>query len=427
MKYLLFSAFLVVGLISFSQSSTKVSLKLTYKGAPMCFWDVTLKHGDVEIGKGKTDDKGFVSFGYVRLLSNSVDASGYKKIPNGDKKWDVKGYITLNGSGHADFDFEPLVNESGMGGMLEAAWGLTLNDCSKSSDNGSSGSSGDNMGQSNNKQEEKSDFDKQFEAQKAQQQADREQAQADWESGKTQAEGLQNSKAMQENKIASANNKIKILNDKLAKTTPGTKEYSELQYEIRETELDRDMAQVKLDKTNRMIAKGNTPLTKAEKEDLSMREDMIKDEMESLKAAKKSGVMYGQNAGSSVPTETKQPDVKTPKETESKSKEEKKQESAHTDDDEEDKDDKDEKGEEKEDEDALKIVTNDELAKMSVVGLKKLKLDSNTKLTNRKVALKTKKSLMKPEKITQTETEIKQLEEQLLRIDAELEKRKGTE
>jgi molecular chaperone GrpE (heat shock protein) len=43
------------------------------------------------------------------------------------------------------------------------------------------------------------------------------------------------------------------------------------------------------------------------------------------------------------------------------------------------------------------------------------------------VALKTKKALMKPEKITQTETEIKQLEEQLLRIDAELEKRKGTE
>ena len=75
----------------------------------------------------------------------------------------------------------------------------------------------------------------------------------------------------------------------------------------------------------------------------------------------------------------------------------------------------------------MKIVSNDELAKMSVVGLKKLKLDSNTKLTNRKVALKTKKALMKPEKITQTETEIKQLEEQLLRIDAELEKRKGTE
>jgi hypothetical protein len=34
---------------------------------------------------------------------------------------------------------------------------------------------------------------------------------------------------------------------------------------------------------------------------------------------------------------------------------------------------------------------------------------------------------MKPEKITQTEMEIIQLEEQLLRIDAELEKRKGAE
>lgn len=413
MKYVLFTACLVVGLVSFGQSSTKVSLKLTYKGAPLCFWDVTLKHGDVEIGKGKTDDKGFVSFGYVRLISNSVDASGYKKIPNGDKKWDVKGYISLNSDGHADFDFLPLVNESGMGGMLETAWGLTLNDCAKGSDNGSAGSSGSNAGQSNTKQEEKSDFDKQFEAQKAEQQADREQAQADWESGKTQAEGLQNSKGMYENKIASTNNKIKILNDKLAKTTPGTKEYSELQYEIRETELDRDMAQVKLDRTNRMIAKGNMPLTKSEKEDLSMREDLIKEETERLKTAKKSGVMYGQSASGATSSETKQTEVKSSKEAETKNTESKKEASTES--------------TNNEEEDALKIASNDELAQMSVVGLKKLKIESNTKLTNRKVMLKTKKALMKPEKITQTENEIKQLEELLLRIDAELEKRNATQ
>lgn len=434
MKQFTLFTLLLLSSIGFAQNSKKVAVKFTYKGNPLCYWDVTLKYGDAEIAKGKTDQNGLADFGYVRVLSNGVDAYGYKKTANGDKKWDVKGYIVLAESGTTNFDFQGLVEEMGMGGMIESAWGLTLNDCSKgapsSSGNSSSGSSMGN-GSSNNssagssssgsssttkteakeeEEEEMSEFDKQMAANKAKQKAEQEQRQADWESGKTQAEAYQNSKVTLENKIQSGNNKIKLLNDQLAKKTPGTKEYSDLQYDIKETEIERDQNQVKLDKTNRSIAKGNAPLTKGEKEDLTMREDLLSQEADSLKAAKKSGALYGM--GKSAPTENAK--------TESSEKESVKKEEANE---------KEEKEAEKteEAEDVLKIYTNEELKNLSVITLKKVKLDSNSKITNRKVALKTKKAMMKPEKITQTETEITQLEDQVKRIDEELGKRKEAE
>jgi hypothetical protein len=396
--------------MSVAQSSKKVVIKFTYKGNPLCYWDVTLKHGDVEIAKAKTNNNGEADFGNVRLLSNSVDAYGYKKTGNGDKKWDVKGYIVVAESGTTNFDFEGLVQEMGMGSMLEAAWGLTLNDCMQGSGGGSGGgtvSSGSSTSTSEEEKEEMSEFDKKMEENRAKQQAEKEQREADWESGKTQAEAYQNVKVTQENKIASANNKIKLLNEQLAKKTPGTKEYSDIQYDIRETELERDLSQVKLDKTNRQIAKGNAPLSKGEKEDLVMREDLLSQEADSLKKAKKSGALYG-----TASTESMQPKTDTPKSEEVKKEEKVKEE---------------EKAKTEEDADALKVYSNEELAAMSVLNLKKLKLDSNSKITNRKVALKTKKAMMKPEKITQTETEITQLEDQVKRIDLELSKRKEAE
>lgn len=403
MKQFTLLTFLLIGLMSFAQSSKKVAIKFTYKGNPLCYWDVTLKHGDVEIGKAKTNDKGEADFGYVRLLSNSVDAYGYKKTSNGDKNWDVKGYIVVEESGTTNFDFEGLVQEMGMGGMLEAAWGLTLNDCVKGSGGGSGGGTGSSGSSATpaEEKEEMSDFDKKMEENRARQNAEMEQRQADWESGKTQAEAYQNTKQLHENRITSANNKIKLLNEQLEKKTPGTKEYSDIQYDIRETELERDLSQVKLDKTNRQIAKGNAPLSKGEKEDLVMREDLVNQEADSLKKAKKTGAMYG-----TASAESMQPKTDSPKTDEVK---------------------KEEKAKEEEDTDGLKVYTNEELAAMSVLSLKKLKLDSNSKITNRKVALKTKKAMMKPEKITQTETEITQLEEQVKRIDLELSKRKETE
>ncbi len=439
MKHITLFTLLLLSTIGFAQNSKKVAIKFTYKGNPLCYWDVTLKYGDAEIAKGKTDQNGLADFGYVRVLSNGVDAYGYKKTANGDKKWDVKGYIVLAESGTTNFDFQGLVEEMGMGSMLESAWGLTLNDCSKGSS--SSSSSGTTMSNSNSgsattagstsnkaeEEEEMSDFDKQMEANKAKQKAQQDQFKADWESGKSQAEAYQNSKATLENKIQSGNNKIKLLNDQLAKKTPGTKEYSDLQYDIKETEIERDLNQVKLDKTNRSIAKGNAPLTKSEKEDLTMREDLLSQEADSLKSAKKSGALYGNGTVASTQTKTEEVKKEETKKEESKKETEHPEESKKESTSKKEDHSKEETKKSEEDEDVLKIYTSEELKNMSVINLKKLKLDSNSKLTNRKVALKTKKAMMKPEKIKQTETEIGQLEEQVKRIDEELAKRKETE
>lgn len=410
MKHITLLVCLLLGLVSFAQNSRKIEMKFVYKGNPLCYWDVTLKYGDVEIARSKTDENGIADFGYVNVLSNSVDAYGVKKTSNGNKSWEVKGYIVLAESGVTTFDFQNLVEEMGMGGMLETAWGLNLNDCGKgavSNSNAAPASTSGNSAQTQEpEEEEKSDFDKKMEADKAKRDAERAQREEDWQSGKTQAEAYQNAKAMHENRITSANNKIKLLNDQLAQKTPGTKAYSDIQYEIRETEIDRDLSQVKLDKTNRQIAKGNAPLTKSEKEDLVMREDLLNQEEDSLKKAKKEGALYGMNAtqnASSKPETTKSEPTKS---------EPVSQEAAPKTED---------------DSDMVKLYTKEELKSLSVMELKKLKLDTKSKMGSRKLTLKTKKAMMKPEKITQFENDIVQMEEQVKRIDEELASRKVTE
>ncbi len=421
-----------------AQSSKKVTMKITYKGNPLCNWDVTIKHGDVEIGRGTTDDQGKVDFGTVRLLSNGIDAYGYKKTPNGEKKWDVKGYIALNENGHADFDFLPLVEEMGMPGMIEAAWGLTLNDCggSSGSSSGSSGTSSSSttpdkpMG-SAEQEAEMDEWEKEQEAKRAEQKAKQDQWNADWESGKTQAEGLQNTKKMQENKIATLGAKIEKSKAELAKLKPGTQEYSDKQYEIRDMEIERSLSELKLEKADKMIANGNAPLSKADRISLETREQPLKAEEDSLKQARKSGALYGAGAQqlSDIKTseektagEVKQTQetktVEAVKTTEEPKKEVEKKES--------DKKESDKK-EMEESEDVLKIYTSEEIAALSVVNIKKLKLEANSKITNRKVALKTKSAMMKPEKIKQYEKDIADLQKQIELFDAELAKRKATE
>jgi hypothetical protein len=75
----------------------------------------------------------------------------------------------------------------------------------------------------------------------------------------------------------------------------------------------------------------------------------------------------------------------------------------------------------------LKFYTAEELTQLSVMNIKKLKLDYNTKITNRKVGLKTKSSIWKPEKIEKTKAELAELEKQIVLFDAELAKRKESE
>lgn len=362
---------------SVAQDSKKVSLTITYKGSPLCYWDVTIKHGDVELAKGKTDDKGRVDFGYVRLLSNGIDAYGYKKTANGEKKWDVKGYITLNDQGHADFDFQPLVEETGMGSMLESAWGLTLNDCQGGSSSGTSMSSGES-GSSSGNESSKSEGPSIAEQQKAEQ----EQWKEDWESGKTTAEGYQNQRAMYANKIDDLTRKINKKTEELNDAKPDSKEYSELSYEIKDMELEKQITELKLERTDKEIANGNKPLSKTERDEYKDKEESLKAQQKALKEKKDSGVRISESNNEDI------------------------------------------SGDSEEEFEKFTVYTAEEFASMGTMSLQKLKIEYQTKLGKRKTALKAKGSIMKDDKKALLEKEIAELERMIELMETELAKRK---
>lgn len=400
-------------------------MTFTYKGAPLCYWDVTIKNGDVPLAKGKTDDKGYVEFSSVKLISLSINASGIKTTPNGEKKWDVNGYIALKENGECNFDFEPMLKETGMPvSMMEVAWGLTLNDCLKSS---SSSSSASNSGSQNTASQTVAKEETE-EEKEAREEAEEKKEAADLAA--TQAQGMQNSKAMYENKVANLSSKIDKKKKELATVAAGSKEESELNYEIRLLEIDRDLNQVKLEKTNAMIAKGNMPLSKAEKTGFNTREDALKAEEDQLKADQKAGKMFGgmavQEQQTVTPIEKKveEPVIKNQeiKSTEKEVKETEKKESEAK----EQKEDKKEssKEEEKEEEEEFSIMTADEMKAMSLVGLHKLNIRYNTMLTNRKVSLNAKSAVMKPEKKAQIEKEVAELQIAIEVLEKEIASRK---
>lgn len=368
-------------LTAFAQQTMDVKLKITYKNAPLCNWEVTIKHGDMTLAKGTTDQNGIVQYKYVRLLSRNIDAYGYKPIKGGDKKWDVKGYIRLDENGYAAFDFQPLLEDSGMPvGMMEAAWGLTLNDCG-----GTGGSSG------SAKKEEPISSQKPAEDSKNSDQATKETSAP---ALMTPEERMNGQKTMLENRIDNLNAKIQKRTAQRDKEKEGSKEYSELSYDIRDLELERDLAQVKLERVNAEIAKGYTSLNKSEKAAFDIREDALKEEQKTLKKQQKDNIPYGGTA-----TEEKENAASGKKE----------------------------KNEEEIEEDATKTYTPEELAAMSSFQLKKLKIDSNTTVTKRKLKLKTKSAFLTPEEKNTLQQEIDNLNRQVENIEAELAKRNEKE
>lgn len=411
----LFALFLLASSSVFAQKSMNVDITITYKNAPLCYWDVTLKHGDVAIAKGKTDDKGNVVFNNASVLSLSVDMSGIKKTANGEKKWDVKGYIKLSEQGKANFDFEPLVKDAGMPvSMLEAAWGLTLMDCAKGSSSSTSSSSETAKSNSSSNASSTSNSEKEETAEEEK-----------VDIAKTQAESLQASKQMLEMKIANLSSKITKKTADRNKLQSGTKEHSDLSYDIRDMELDRDLAQVKLEKTNAMIAKGNMPLVKSERESFNSREDVIKIEQDKLKSDKKAGKLFGGveplKTEEVTPTkkveETKSEPIKSdaPKST---NKETKSETSSSTN----KKEESTEKEQKENFSDPVKALLESDLADLSVLNLKKMKFDQNSKLASRKLSLKSKGTL-KPSQIESYEKDVKTLENNILLLDAEIKKR----
>ncbi|MEN9303619.1 MAG: hypothetical protein RL264_2048 [Bacteroidota bacterium] len=411
----LFALFLLASSSVFAQKSMNVDITITYKNAPLCYWDVTLKHGDVAIAKGKTDDKGNVVFNNASVLSLSVDMSGIKKTANGEKKWDVKGYIKLSEQGKANFDFEPLVKDAGMPvSMLEAAWGLTLMDCAKGSSSSTSSSSETAKSNSSSNTSSTSNSEKEETAEEEK-----------VDIAKTQAESLQASKQMLEMKIANLSSKITKKTADRNKLQSGTKEHSDLSYDIRDMELDRDLAQVKLEKTNAMIAKGNMPLVKSERESFNSREDVIKIEQDKLKSDKKAGKLFGGveplKTEEVTPTkkveETKSEPIKSDA-SKSTNKETKSETSSSTN----KKEESTEKEQKENFSDPVKALLESDLADLSVLNLKKMKFDQNSKLASRKLSLKSKGTL-KPSQIESYENDVKTLENNILLLDAEIKKR----
>ncbi|MBL7899984.1 MAG: hypothetical protein JNJ99_15695 [Crocinitomicaceae bacterium] len=402
-------AFILFCLIPFTNAISKdVTLKLTYKGNPLCYWDVTLKHGDVAIGQGKTDDKGFVDFGSVNLLDNRVDASGYKKTNNGEKKWDVKGYITLNDQGHADFDFEPLVQESGMASMMEVAWGLTLNDCiagnSTSGQNTTGTTNSGTTTTNTNSNDAQTDNDSESDSDNA-----------PVNSEMSMAESLQNQKAMYQKQIQDADKKIAKKTEERNTLNADSPEYKELSYEIKELELDKSLSQVKLEKTEKMIANGNAPLNKTDREYYKQKEDELKTQKDNLKTEKSSSNVKVDN-GDSDKKEVIE-DTKSGNENSKEVKENNEEKKA----------DEGDAAEEEEEFEKFDIYTAEELALMSTFNLQKLKVEYTTKSGKRKTAIKAKGTLMKEEKKMQLENEISELEKMIVLVDAELAKRKEAE
>jgi hypothetical protein len=370
----LFIALLSFNALVFSQKKMDVSLKISYKGNALCNWEVTLKHGDVALGKAITDDNGFAKFPNVTVLSKNVDAYGHKKSANGEKKWDVKGYIELNDAGHADFDFEPLVKEMGMPAMIENAWGLTIKDCGQSSANSS----------------------KKEEATSTTSTAEKEVRPTETSTTSESPSLADNNKVMKENlevKIQLLTNKLDKKEKEKAKYSEGSKEYSDVMYDIEDLKLEKQLTQLQLEKTEKSIARNNLPLKKEERDFYNEKEKEIKGAQKIMKENKKAGLLFGQKS-TVAPAKNNEKSSKS------------------------------NKGNKENKESKLKLNSIEEINDMSTAQLKKLKVELNSQLTSRKMKQKTNSKKFTDEEKNQIDLEIKSIDAQLELINQVLSTRK---
>ncbi len=132
MKNTLLLFFASVSISAFAQ--TDVSLKMTYNGNPVCKYEVTIKHGDVAIGQGVTDNNGEVTFSQAMLIASNIDVHAHKQGAASDVSFDMKGYVVLDDNNHSDIRMEELLKQitSGSGmpeSMFADSWGLSSLEC----------------------------------------------------------------------------------------------------------------------------------------------------------------------------------------------------------------------------------------------------------------------------------------------------------
>lgn len=252
-----------------------IALKITYNGQAVCKYEITVKAGGGVLGKGVTDDNGEVKFGGVGVKVVDVDVHGYKKTANGEKKFDLQGYVKLDDNGFAHIKMETIVKDaagdSGFPeGMLAAAWGLTDLDCGGTK---SSGNAGSETKQEEVKAEEEvgnSDYDED-------------------ENGKmvTQKEALELQEQGFKNEIAMLDRKIAKSETTLAELKAAGGDETDIRIEeldLQEMKYKRDRKKIALEKVQKTQA---GTLTDAEKTALNQQEDRLSVMEKDIRAERK--------------------------------------------------------------------------------------------------------------------------------------------
>ncbi len=255
--------FFTVTIVSAQQD---VSLKITYKSQGVCDYEITIKHGDVSLSKSTTDKSGDVSFGSVQLISKSIDVYGYKKTANGDKTFELKGYVALNDSYfyHIKMDeiLKDVCSSSGMPeNMLLGAWGLNNLDCGVSSGNTGKGAESDQAVselKSNNDKAEDAIFDQQ-------------------NSGFSESQLLENEIAALDRKIT----KNQKEHDELVSDEAAQIDIDILNCELEEQKLKRERKTLALERVEKSKVSALSP---AETNDYKTREQAIADQEAEWKA-----------------------------------------------------------------------------------------------------------------------------------------------
>lgn len=337
----------------------QVKLKITYKGNGISGHTVSVMIGGGVLGSGVTDDNGEVTINVSTLPTKSIDLKGEKKCDGAEKKWEVKGYVTLDNNNYGHLKMEEPIAEmvEASGGfmsesMMVGSYGLI---CGGSSSSGGASSSNSASSSSSNSGSSSS--------------TNNSSASSSAPPLMTQEEALANQKVLLENKLSSLDNKIEKNQQKIDDGKVEGEKKEEAMYDIQEWQVEKKITQNKLDKVNLQIEKGS--LNKSERENFKNNEEEYEAELDQIKEDRKKGK-------SLVSEEEKEEAIE---------------------------------------------VTAEEMSAMNTMQLKKKRLDYKTKLGKLNVKLKTKRKQMSPDEINQTETQIKQLEDAIAVMDAELAKR----
>ncbi|MFZ4785068.1 MAG: hypothetical protein ACOYLH_06280 [Flavobacteriales bacterium] len=272
-QYFLSLTFLFFAMIGLAQND--IALKITYNGQAVCKYEITVKAGGGVLGKATTDDNGEIKLSGIGIKVVDVDVHGYKKTTNGEKTFDLQGYVKLDDNGFAHIQMETIVKDaagdSGFPeGMLAAAWGLTDLDCGGTKSTGTG--SGESIAEESAPEESvgSSEYDENENGKLVSKE----------ESLVLQEQGFKNEIAMLDRKIAKAETTIAEL-----KTVGGDETDIQIEeLDLQEMKFKRERKKISLEKVQK--AQAGT-LTDTEKTALNQQEDRYSIMEKDLRAERK--------------------------------------------------------------------------------------------------------------------------------------------